>query len=181
MIPQPTAQQALPDQTFTLEPDATIGLDDAAARAIADQLAVQLRRSTGFALPVQEGTGTLTLSTKGAESLGAEGYELRADASGVAVTAATPEGLFRGVTTLRQLLPAKADADTPQDGSWEIAGTTISDAPRYGYRGVMLDVTRHFFTVDQVKHFIDLVSRYKINQLHLHLSDDQGWRIQVDS
>ncbi|MFG1909917.1 beta-N-acetylhexosaminidase [Kribbella sp. NPDC048928] len=181
MIPQPTAQQALPDQTFTLESDATIGLDDAAARAIADQLAVQLRRSTGFALPIQEGTGTIALSTKGAESLGAEGYELRADASGVVVTAATAEGLFRGVTTLRQLLPAKADADTTQDGPWEIAGTTISDAPRYSYRGVMLDVTRHFFTVDQVKHFIDLVSRYKINQLHLHLSDDQGWRIQVDS
>src|SRR2546430_824427 len=58
---------------------------------------------------------------------------------------------------------------------------TIFDAPRYGYCGVMLDVTRHFFVVDQVKHFIDLVSLYKINRLHLHLSDDQGWRIQVDS
>lgn len=181
MIPQPTAQQALPDQTFTLQSDATIGLDDSAARTIADRFAARLRRSTGFALPVQDGTGTITLSTQGAESLGAEGYELRVDASGVTITAATAEGLFRGVTTLRQLLPAKADADSRQDGPWEIAGTTISDAPRYGYRGVMLDVSRHFFTVDQVKHFIDLVSLYKLNRLHLHLSDDQGWRIQVDS
>ncbi len=181
MIPQPTAQHALPDETFTLQPDATIGLDDSSAQTIADRFADQLRRSTGFALPVQEGAGTITLSTNGPESLGAEGYELRADASGVTVTAATAEGLFRGVTTLRQLLPAKAEADSEQEGPWEIAGTTISDSPRYGYRGVMLDVTRHFFTVDQVKHFIDLVSLYKINRLHLHLSDDQGWRIQVDS
>ncbi|MGW7685409.1 beta-N-acetylhexosaminidase [Kribbella sp. NPDC054772] len=181
MIPQPTAQQALPDETFTLPTDATIGLDDSSARPIADRLAAQLRTSTGFALPIQDGAGTITLSTNGPETLGAEGYELRADGSGVTITAATAEGLFRGVTTLRQLLPAKAEASTQQDGPWEIAGTTISDAPRYGYRGVMLDVTRHFFTVDQVKQFIDRVSLYKINRLHLHLSDDQGWRIQVDS
>jgi hexosaminidase len=181
MIPQPTAQQPLPDETFTLQPDATIGLDDPAARPIADRFAARLRQSTGFALPVQEGAGTITLSTAGPESLGAEGYELRADASGVTITAATAEGLFRGVTTLRQLLPAKAEADSAQEGPWEIAGTTISDSPRYGYRGVMLDVSRHFFTVDQVKRFIDLVSLYKINRLHLHLSDDQGWRIQVDA
>jgi len=181
MIPQPTAQQALADETFLLEADATIGLDDPSAQLITDRFAAQLRRSTGYALPVQDGTGTITLSTSGPESLGDEGYELRADASGVTVIAATAEGLFRGVTTLRQLLPAKAEADTAQDGPWEIAGTTISDSPRYQYRGVMLDVTRHFFTVEQVKKFIDVVSQYKLNRLHLHLSDDQGWRIQVDS
>jgi hexosaminidase len=181
MIPQPSTQHALPDETFTLQPDATLGVADPALRTIADGLAARLRRSTGFALPVQDGTGTITLSTDGPESLGAEGYELRADTSGVTITAATAEGVFRGVTTLRQLLPAKAEAGTAQDGPWEIAGTTITDTPRYGYRGAMLDVTRHFFTVDQVKHFIDLVSLYKINRLHLHLSDDQGWRIQIDS
>jgi hexosaminidase len=178
MIPQPTAQQALPDQTFTLQPDASIGVDDPGTRPIAERFAAPLRRSTGFALPVQDGTGTITLSTQGDQE--GEGYDLHADASGVTITAGTAEGVFRGVTTLRQLLPAKADAADQQDGPWEVAGTTISDAPRYAYRGVMLDVTRHFFTVDQVKHFIDLVSLYKINRLHLHLSDDQGWRIQVD-
>ncbi|GAA1583961.1 beta-N-acetylhexosaminidase [Kribbella hippodromi] len=180
MIPQPTTQQALPGTSFTLTPDATIGHDDA-TQTIADRLAAQLRRSTGFDLPVQPGAGTITLSSAGAESLGAEGYELHVDADAVTITAATAEGVFRGVSTLRQLLPAKAEAGSTQDGPWEIAGTTITDAPRYEYRGVMLDVTRHFFTVDQVKTFIELVSQYKINRLHLHLSDDQGWRIQVDS
>lgn len=147
---------------------------------MADHLVTQLRRSTGFALPVEPGAGTITLSTDGPSSLGAEGYELRVDSTAVTVTAAAAEGLFRGVTTLRQLLPAQAEADTEQAGPWEIAGTEISDAPRYGYRGVMLDVSRHFFSVADVKRFIDLVSLYKLNRLHLHLSDDQGWRIQVD-
>ncbi|MEU8223084.1 beta-N-acetylhexosaminidase [Kribbella sp. NPDC048915] len=181
MIPHPATQQPLPDETFTLTPDASIGSTDSAVRTIAERLAAQLRRSTGFGLPVRTGAGTITLSTDGADSLGTEGYELRADSSGVTITGATAEGVFRGVTTLRQLLPAQIEAAGVQDGPWEIAGTTISDAPRYGYRGVMLDVTRHFFTVDQVKRFIELVSRYKINRLHLHLTDDQGWRIQVDS
>jgi hexosaminidase len=180
MIPQPATQQPLPDQTFTLQSDATIGADSPDTHAIAERLADQLRRSTGFALPVQDGAGTITL-TSGADGLGAEGYELRVDANGVMITGSTSEGVFRGVTTLQQLLPAAAAADSQQDGPWDVAGVGISDSPRYGYRGVMLDVSRNFFTVDQVKRFVDLVSLYKINRLHLHLSDDQGWRIQVDS
>ena len=181
MIPQPSIQQTLPDQTFTLQSDATIGADSPALQPIAEQLAAQLRRSTGFDLPVNDGTGSITLAANGPDTLGAEGYELRADATGVTITAATAEGVFRGVTTLRQLLPAKAEAGSVQEGPWELAGTTITDSPRYGYRGLMLDVSRHFFTVDQVKRVIDLASLYKLNRLHLHLSDDQGWRIQVDS
>ncbi|MEV5961351.1 beta-N-acetylhexosaminidase [Kribbella sp. NPDC051952] len=183
LIPQPVTQSALPDQTFTLQSSATVGVvtPSEALDRIADQLVTQLRRSTGFALPVEPGTGTITLSADGPDSLGAEGYELRVESSTVTVTAATAEGLFRGVTTLRQLLPAKAEADTDQAGPWEIAGTEISDAPRYSYRGVMLDVSRHFFSVADVKRFIELASLYKLNRLHLHLSDDQGWRIQVDS
>jgi hexosaminidase len=181
MIPQPSTQQTLPDQTFTLQSDATIGADSPALQPIAERLAAQLRRSTGFDLPVNDGPGSITLAANGPDTLGAEGYELRADATGVTITAATAEGVFRGVTTLRQLLPAKAEAGSVQDGPWEVAGTTITDSPRYGYRGLMLDVSRHFFTVDQVKRVIDLASLYKLNRLHLHLSDDQGWRIQVDS
>lgn len=183
LIPQPVTQDALPGQTFTLQSAATVGLvgTSEAATRVADQFADRLRLSTGFALPVEPGTGTITLSTDGPSSLGEEGYELRVDESAVTVTAATEEGLFRGVTTLRQLLPAKAEADSEQAGPWEIAGTQISDAPRYPYRGVMLDVSRHFYSLADVKRFIDLASLYKLNKLHLHLSDDQGWRIQVDS
>jgi hexosaminidase len=184
MIPKPSAESALPGETFTLEPGTTIGIESddlQTAQRVAEEFATRLRRATGFALPVAAGTGIISLSTNGPDSLGAEGYELRVGSSGVAVTAATAEGLFRGLTTLRHLLPAKAEAATQQAGPWELAGTEISDAPRYGYRGMMLDVSRHFFPVSEVKHVIDLASLYKLNRLHLHLSDDQGWRIQVDS
>ena len=189
LIPKPTSQRALPGQSFTLQPWTIVGVDSdvserRAAKKIADQLTTQLRRSTGYPLPVTPvlpGLTTIKLSSKGPASLGAEGYQLRADRSGLSITAATPEGLFRGVSTLRQLLPAKADAATRQAGPWTIAGTTIADSPRFGYRGAMLDVSRHFFSVAEVKRYIDLISLYKLNKLHLHLADDQGWRIQVDS
>ncbi|GAA0585478.1 family 20 glycosylhydrolase [Kribbella sandramycini] len=186
LIPKPVSQQALPGQTFTLQPWTTVGVvtsakERKAAYRVAEQLSSQLRRSTGFPVPVVPAVGTIRLSTNGPSSLGAEGYELRVEHSTVTVTAATPEGLFRGVTTLRQLLPAKAEAPTRQGGPWKIAGTKISDSPRYAYRGAMLDVSRHFFSVAEVKRYIDLASLYKLNKLHLHLSDDQGWRIQIDS
>src|SRR5882757_1245381 len=189
LIPLPTSQRALPGQSFTLQPWTIVGVasdagESRATKKIADQLTDQLRRSTGYPLPVipvVPGLTTIKLSSKGPASLGAEGYQLHADRSGLSVTAATPEGLFRGVSTLRQLLPAKADAATRQAGPWTVAGTAIADSPRFGYRGAMLDVSRHFFSVAEVKRYIDLISLYKLNKLHLHLADDQGWRIQVDS
>jgi hexosaminidase len=103
---------------------------------------------------------------------GAEAYELAVDAEGVVIRASTGAGLFWGVQTLRQLLPT--------EGPLELPGLLISDHPRFGYRGAMLDVARHFFGVDDVKRYIDLAALEKINYLHLHLSDDQGWRIAID-
>ena len=189
LIPKPVSQRALVGQDFTLKPWSIVGVassakESKAARKVADQLTTQLRRSTGYPLPViplVPEVADIKLSTNGPASLGAEGYQLRADRAALSVTAATPEGLFRGVTTLRQLLPAKADAAHRQAGPWRVTGTTIADSPRYGYRGAMLDVSRHFFSVAEVKRYIDLISLYKLNKLHLHLADDQGWRIQVDS
>ncbi|GAA1568631.1 beta-N-acetylhexosaminidase [Kribbella sancticallisti] len=189
LIPKPVSQHALAGQDFTLTHWSMVGLDSSAnesraAKKIAEQFTSQLRRSTGFPLPVVPlvpRKANIKLSTNGPASLGAEGYELRVDRSALSVTAATPEGLYRGVTTLRQLLPAKAEASTRQAGPWRIAGTAIADSPRFAYRGAMLDVSRHFFSVAEVKRYIDLISLYKLNKLHLHLADDQGWRIQVDS
>ncbi|MBG0833403.1 beta-N-acetylhexosaminidase [Planomonospora sp. ID67723] len=107
---------------------------------------------------------------------GAEAYELTVDAAGIRVRASRPVGLFRGVQTLGQLLPA-----TGRAGAAEVTlpGVRITDRPRFAWRGAMLDVARHFFTVDEVKRYVDLVAAYKINVLHLHLSDDQGWRLAV--
>ncbi|MGV9316973.1 beta-N-acetylhexosaminidase [Streptomyces sp. NPDC003691] len=170
---------------FTLAPGAVIRIDDRpGVRAVAEQLAAVLRPSTGYRLPVTPGAGAdgiqLRLDPAGS-ALGAEGYRLTSSPATVALVAREPAGLFRGIQTLRQLFPPAVEQDTRAAGPWKVPGGTITDTPRYAYRGAMLDVARHFFTADQVKRYIDQLALYKINKLHLHLTDDQGWRIAIDS
>ncbi|WNI24663.1 beta-N-acetylhexosaminidase [Streptomyces sp. ITFR-16] len=154
------------------------------ARKIGDYLAGVLRPSTGYALPVTTKDGAdgirLRLSTRDSK-LGAEGYTLTSVHGSVTITARKPAGLFHGVQTLRQLLPAEVESDSVRKGPWRVSGGSVTDTPRYAYRGAMLDVSRHFFSVDEVKRYIDQVALYKMNTFHIHLSDDQGWRIAVDS
>ncbi len=113
--------------------------------------------------------------------LGNEGYELNISGKLLTLSANTPEGIFRGIQTIRQLLPAAIEMPAKQEAVWEIATGVITDYPVYSYRGSMLDVSRHFFGVDDVKRYIDFLASYKMNALHLHLSDDQGWRIEIKS
>jgi hexosaminidase len=156
-------------------------------KSVAGFLADRLRPATGFTLEVKTtaeapGKGNIFLTLSGADaSLGDEGYKLTITEKLITLDAIKPAGLFNGVQTLRQLLPADIELKSKQEMDWHIATGTITDYPAYAYRGVMLDVTRHFFSVDDVKRYIDLISAYKINFLHLHLSDDQGWRIEIKS
>lgn len=154
---------------------------------VAGDLAAVLRPSTGFGFAVVQ-TGevaprnsvVLRLGTPDAK-LGAEGYALTISENGVLLTANDAAGLFHGVQTIRQMLPASVESASPQPGPWRIPSGRIVDYPRYAYRGAMLDVTRHFFPVQTVERYIDELALYKVNMLHLHLSDDQGWRIAIDA
>ena len=114
-------------------------------------------------------------------ALGAEGYDLTVTRDSVRIVGATPAGVFHGVQTLRQLLPPEIESQIINSGTWEIPAVTITDHPRFAWRGSMLDVSRHFFTPREVKQYIDVLALYKINVLHMHLSDDQGWRIEIKS
>ncbi|WP_405847927.1 beta-N-acetylhexosaminidase [Streptomyces niveus] len=179
---------------YSLTPSTRIRVDEDSreARRVGIYLAGLLRPSTGYDLRITDDDGRgrahgrgddgirLRLSP-GDRALGDEGYRLESGRAGVTLTAREPAGLFHAVQTLRQLLPAAVERDSRQRGPWKVAGGTITDTPRYAYRAAMLDVSRHFFTVDQVKRYIDQLALYKINTLHLHLSDDQGWRIAIDS
>ncbi|MFB9686898.1 family 20 glycosylhydrolase [Amycolatopsis plumensis] len=159
----------------------------APARQVGDYLAGVLRPSTGFALPVSDApasvpSDSIALLLSGAPAtVGEQGYQLVSTASSVTVRATTADGLFAGVQTLRQLLPGRVESASAQPGPWSIPGATILDYPRFAYRGAMLDVARHFHPVPTVKRYLDQLAQYKINHLHLHLADDQGWRIQIDS
>ncbi|MEU9829256.1 beta-N-acetylhexosaminidase [Micromonospora chersina] len=191
VVPAPERVHPDPAADFTLTADAAIRVVPA-GRDVAEQLAEWLRPATGYPLPVTDapdadGPLVLTLSdatltaTGPAGGLGDEGYRLDVTGSGVRITAATPAGLFHGAQTLRQLLPAAIDSAAPVAERWAVPGGSVVDRPRFPYRGAMLDVARHFFPVEDVLRVVDHLARYKLNHLHLHLTDDQGWRIAVDS
>ena len=148
VVPAPVSAVANGD-TFTLSPTATIATDVA---GVGGYLAGILRASTGYALPVTVGgTGTITLSLSGAPAVvGAQGYQLTTTATTATIQANQAAGLFAGVQTLLQLLPAAAMRASVSAGPWTAVGATVVDYPRFGYRGAMLDVARHFFTVAQV-------------------------------
>lgn len=152
---------------------------------IAEFIRGKLKPSTGFELNIIKSdnvpAGSIYLTTIGSEEAqGDEGYKIITTPENVKIIAYRPEGISRGVQTLRQLLPADIEKDTVvSDVEWSIPVSTINDKPEYGYRGLMIDVARHFFTVDEVKRQIDHAAQYKINKVHLHLSDDQGWRLEI--
>jgi hexosaminidase len=132
----------------------------------------------GIAAP--RATIRLALSPR-ADSLGSEGYTLVVTSDSVRLEAREPAGLFHGVQSLRQLLPVAVEHRAGFRRRLVVPGTLVSDAPRFVWRGAMLDVARHFFGVDDVKRYIDVMALYKLNRLHLHLTDDQGWRIEIKS
>ncbi|HEU4324515.1 MAG TPA: family 20 glycosylhydrolase [Roseiflexaceae bacterium] len=188
LIPRP-ASATVAEGVFALDEGAAIAVEPATAelKQIAAYLAERLRPATGYALPVQAAAGApvpggILLTTVGADpTLGEEGYLLTVTPEQVTLAAYRPAGLFRGIQTIRQVLPAAVERPALQPGPWTIRAGVIRDTPRFGWRGAMLDVARHFFSVADVKRYIDLLALYKINRFHLHLSDDQGWRIVINS
>ena len=188
IIPKPVSSVATGDSFgMTDQTDIYIQSESAELLQVGQFLADKLNPSTGLGLDVKpatqdpsQGNILLALSENDPE-LGDEGYELTITNELIKLTANKPAGLFYGVQTLRQLLPPRVESSSDEQGPWKIATGTIRDYPVYGYRGAMLDVARHFFAVDEVKKYIDYLAFYKMNVLHLHLSNDQGWRIEIKS
>ena len=156
--------------------------------AVGAYLQQELGRSTGFSLKLEQVKPGMSLQkaillaiTSGAnDNPNAESYELSVSADGVKITARKPMGLFYGVQTLRQLLPPQVYArETAAGISWTVSAVRIEDTPRFSWRGTHLDCSRHFFPKSFVKEYIDILALHKINVFHWHLTDDQGWRIEI--
>jgi hexosaminidase len=162
-------------------------LADTESAATAENLAQRLRASTGFSLPilsVKETTaqnGDILFTRDSAKKeFGAEGYEITVTPASVVVRAREFAGLFYAVQSLLQLLPPAALSPKTTPGvSWSIPCVHIEDKPRFLWRGFMLDVSRHFFTKEEIKRVLDLMAFHKLNTFHWHLTDDQGWRIEI--
>ena len=152
---------------------------------IASFLSEKISGKTGLRLEVnpsemKEGDPVILLSQKKDGNWpNNEAYSLSIRQDSIILEIPTTEAAFRGVQTIRQLIPEISNDTLAQHSIWPLASGTIEDHPNFGYRGSMLDVARHFFSVEDVKKYIDLLAYYKINVLHLHLTDDQGWRIEI--
>ncbi len=187
LIPEPVSlQRGQGSFALTSTTSISVAAGQAEAAKIAAYLAAKLQPATGFGLKVANAPGAqgiqLALNSKPDTQLGQEGYHLEATAGKISITANQPAGLFYGVQTLLQLLPKEIESKTPVQGvKWEIPAVTITDYPRFAWRGIMLDVSRHFFPKEYVKSYIDQIARYKYNRFHWHLSDDQGWRVEIKS
>ncbi len=165
---------------FVLTPTTTIGVSESALLPAANYLANLLSASTGYTLKVTEGKGDINLKIEAAATSAEGAYDLISSNKGVTITAADYEGVINGMQSLRQLLPHQIESKTAVNGvKWAVPAVTIKDAPRFEWRGLMLDVSRHFYSAEEVKELLDLMSLYKLNKFHWHLTDDQGWRIEI--
>ena len=181
LIPKPTSIFESVGE-FVLSPNTRIVVqkENEEIASIGNLLSGYLQQISGFDLAVLQhtgdpGQGDIHVALNRDETLGEEGYELAITPDLIQLHANCVAGLFYGVQSLRQLLPPGHSEST------RLPAVSIRDMPRFDWRGAMLDVARHFFPVDDVKRYIDLISHYKMNRLHLHLSDDQGWRIEIHS
>jgi hexosaminidase len=168
--------------TFSLSTSTQIEAADA-LRSYAERLREALRPATGLPLPIVSRASGPRIALgldDGLGRLGDEGYRLVASADAVAITAARPTGISHGTQTLRQLLPAAIFRRAVVAGvSWDVSGVEIEDAPRFTWRGSHLDVGRHFMPKTTILKHIELLALHKLNVFHWHLTEDQGWRIEI--
>jgi hexosaminidase len=183
LIPQPV-ELLLGKGYFPLSKSTVIGYNKSESREIAEMLVQKLNVATGFNLktiPGIKGAVQLNLNSTPDPQLGNEGYTLVSTSKGILISANQPAGLLYGMQTLLQLLPVEIESKEVVNQKWIIPAVSIKDYPRFAWRGLMLDVSRNFFTKEEVKQYIDEMVRFKFNTFHWHLTDDEGWRIEIKS
>ncbi|WP_446039336.1 beta-N-acetylhexosaminidase [Streptomyces sp. SID1121] len=185
LIPDPRHTWPAPQGTdpFPLDDGTTIDAGPG-TEGVARWFRTAVGAATGLPLAdgAEEGNSVaLEISPEVERRLGPEGYRITADARAVRIEGGGPAGVFWGAQTFRQLLGPDAYRAAPVDPArqWSVPATVVEDAPRFGWRGLMLDVSRHFMSKDGVLRYLDLLAAHKLNVFHFHLTDDQGWRIEI--
>jgi len=190
VVPAPSRIR-IQDGAFTFSPDSMVTVDRRSRelRTVAASLVDRIEMASGVRMdlaehPAADGpAGSILYTTDGSDSLlGPEGYVLDVRPAGIQLRASHPAGAFYATQTLRQLFPPEIDGSsaTADPRGWVLPAVRIHDSPRFHWRGMLLDCCRHFMTVEFVKRYIDLLSYYKLNRFHWHLTEDQGWRIEIE-
>lgn len=165
---------------FILPQKVTISSNTNEGKAIAEMFADKVKTSTGYSVNVSSQKGNVTILIQASLKIPEEGYRLNITSKGITIKARTGKGAFYGMQSLLQLLPPQIESTTKVSHvKWAIPCCNIEDSPRFGYRGFHLDPCRHFITVENVKKQLDIMAMFKINTLHFHLTEDQGWRIEI--
>ena len=176
IIPQPK-QVNLKKGSFAMNGKTVISYHDPQLKFLADYTSTTIQSLNKLKLMVKNQNGTqpniqsISLILDKKANTSKEGYLLSITSSAITIKGITSQGIFYGVQSLLQLVPIKGES--------KIQALEIRDEPRFAWRGLLLDVSRHFFTIDEVKRLIDQMAIYKFNLLHLHLTDDHGWRIEI--
>lgn len=184
VIPRPSKVETA-EGSFTLTPETLIVAKGSGTKPIGKYLSELIAPATGMQLAVKSSAPSkkqsIVLSVdKSHSELGAEGYTLQAGPQLITITAAAPAGAFYGVQTLRQLLPPQIESSEKVTSvAWDIPGVRIEDSPRFAWRGYLIDPARHFRSKAEIKRYIDLLALHKLNVIQLHLTDDQGWRLEI--
>jgi len=181
IIPQPQKIE-VNEGNFVLNEKTVVSVSTE-TKIVGEYLASEFRISTGFSLPIKICNlekNHITLSLLKNDKLGDEGYELVSTNDGIKITAQTPAGIFYGCQSLRQLLPPEnLSKETVQNIKWTVPCVSITDAPRFKWRGMMIDPCRHFWDIEFIKKYIDMIALHKMNVFHWHFTEDQAWRIEI--
>ena len=179
VVPHPL-NMSVGEGSFLFKPTTTFGVENAAQLKMVSAFAERFGASAGFVPAVSIGNNSADVTFVTDSSLSSEAYSLKVTADGITVKAADNSGFFYALQTLRQLLPAAIDGKTATDEPMKVPVMEITDSPRFGYRGVMVDVSRYFLPKSDLLKVIDVAAMLKLNKLHLHLVDDTGWRLEIE-
>ena len=181
IVPMPAELQQR-EGKFTLTSGTSFYASTPETKKIAEFFIGKLNLSTGYHLVVseKEKSNSIALVIDPSQPLNAEGYLLDVTPKAIKISATTPQGLFYGMESMMQLLPAEVESKEVVTGvDWDLPCVSIKDQPRFAYRGFMLDACRHFIPVEDVKKQLDAMALFKVNTMHWHLTEDQGWRIEI--
>lgn len=178
LVPKPVKFQ-LEKESFAFKANTEISIGNDEQKMAANYLKNIFETAAGFNLKISDANKNATVVFEKISGLKAEGYQLKITPKVITVKAGDAAGYFYGVQTLRQLLPVEIESKTAVTRDWFVPSATIEDNPRFSWRGMQMDFSRHFFSLNDVKNFLDYMALYKLNTYHMHLTDDQGWRVEI--
>ncbi|MEP3384344.1 MAG: beta-N-acetylhexosaminidase, partial [Flavobacteriaceae bacterium] len=178
LIPKPLSFE-LREGSFEIKENTAIILDNENQEKAADFLVSMFEKAADFNLELENTLAEGAILFKNVEGLKQDAYTLEINTTTIVIEASDEGGFFNAVQTIRQLLPVAIESSKKTATDWFVPAVRIEDEPRFSWRGMHMDFSRHFFNINEVKAFLDYMALYKLNTYHMHLTDDQGWRIEI--